>query len=310
MTKVIGKCFFNSSSDQDLSGVIDGLYLENAKEIKDIAFFIAPSCKRFNDFSDNQRCEFLEKSYKLAFGQIESECQDYLAYLKDIKFDKDTSAVVDVGWSLNSQKAMETILQGEVQGLYLGTSKASLKHDGINTFLFDQEDDPEWRHVFHAAVELLELPFIAIENQFIRIKGGEFEKRVSCGNEVYRQLIAKEVREEVCLFAQAHSQYKFSECDFFKSKEIIKSIFFHLASNPTWKELLALGSIPHDRHISAIGHSTISDYWDPNLSSTFFYNKNVSYVRKFAEITKANGIMFSMKKSVRFVLGRIGNECR
>ncbi len=258
--------FFESDHTSSLCEVIEGMYLDRADDIKALLrrMNVDPSSTKFHDLKEAEKARFLAGSHHIAKNQICQEFEDTRRYLIGAGVRNSCTAIVDVGWSLNSQRAIEVLCGGKVNGLYLGTSRSAVWHDGIDSFLFDREDDAQWSQIFHKGVELLELPFLSCEQQVIATLGQGFKFRTASVLEKERQVIAREIRAEVVAFAEEASRLHWSAEDVHAARSMLRDLYAMLVLTPSLVERLRLGPIPHDRAISDSGHATIADFWHPD----------------------------------------------
>lgn len=257
---------FTSAEHLKLSEVIDGLFLEEGEEIKNRASQLMGDKECLAGINSNIVEKFLKESYKIAEPQINKEYLAAQSYFESIGLMKKDVSVVDVGWSLSSHKAIESLIGKKLAGYYIGTTANAYTHSDIFGYLFHREDDSVWSHIFHHAVELLELPFIATEKQAIAYSNEGIIYRNADSIEFMRLLFAQEMREELKEIFINVNKLKIWSQDIKEVSQVsgLRDLFFQLTFHPTLSEKILIGSIPHDRHISAAGYSTVADYWNVN----------------------------------------------
>lgn len=298
---------FRSSAEQPIAKVIEGLSLDKEAEIKGLASRVGGKAKRFADYSEPERIEFVTRSYRIAREQIEVEWHDLLAHLYESGITQDRCAVVDVGWSLISHRALDGLVGRRIPGYYVGTSASAYDNGAIRGFLFERGGDSAWHHFFENAIELLELPFLATEDQYLRIDGESFVRKDPDAREIYRKSVAEEIRDEVVRFAEEFGRFDFSEEDLVEARETVKRIFLHLGAHPTHKERILLGAIPHDRHIADTGSITVGDHWRVGGHVARAGGQTQALpdlTRKFLATARQDGLAFALRRSVRYLATR------
>lgn len=271
--------FFESAEGIPIPEIIDGLDLDCGDIIKSLyeEKFSAGVLKA------GELDKFIAMSYELARPQMEEELDGAKKYFHSLGLYDDNVALVDVGWSLNSHKAIEKIMGKKIAGYYVGTSASAYQNGMIKAFLFEHEDSLAWSKIFHGAVELLELPFISLERQTVRYKNVTPLLREGAALEVSRALFAQEMRQEllrvVGIAASLHVNEKSPQT---VARSWLCSLYGCLASGHHLNERILIGMIPHDRHISAVSYSTIGDFWgggDYRLVQTSIARKVLRSVR-------------------------------
>lgn len=259
----VWRTIFISASNLKVSEVVDGLFLEEGENIKKMSEHLMGDAQCLEDVTSNVLEKFLKESYSIAAPQINKEYLAAQSYFNTVGLTESNVSVVDVGWSLSSHKAIESLIGKKINGCYLGTTVNAYTHSGISAYLFNQEDDSTWSRVFHHAVELLELPFLAVEQQTIGYATDGISYRSADSVEHMRLLFATEMRQELQEIFQIIKELKIWNKDIGESNPSLglRDLFVQLAFQPTLSEQMLIGSIPHDRHISAAGYSTIADYW-------------------------------------------------
>lgn len=299
--------FFSSDHARTLGEVIEGMSLDRASDVRKFALDMGhnPDTTGFHDLDEADQARFLAGSRRVASGQIRQEFEDTRNYLLQSGVLDPHTAVVDVGWSLNSQKAIEAICGGRVNGLYLGTSRNAAWHRGIDSFLFDREDDAQWSRIFHGGVELLELPFLSCEKQVIAIRAGQFLRREANAVEKERQLVAREIRDEVVAFADEAARLPWSDEDARAALPMLRDAYTTLVCTPNLFERLRLGRVPHDRHISDSGHATIADFWLPaGGAAPPASSEGRRLLTSFFSHVARHGWRHALSRSVLFVMTR------
>ncbi|MGA0571609.1 HAD-IA family hydrolase [Variovorax sp. VNK109] len=299
--------FFSSDPSRTLGDVIDGMYLDRADEIRSFALDMGfdPEATSFHDMDEAERGRFLVGSRRIAADQIRREFEETRKYLLQAGVRSPQTAVVDVGWSLNSQKAIEAICGGRVNGLYLGTSRNAACHPGIESFLFDREDDAQWSHIFHHGVELLELPFLSCEQQVIAIRDGNFVLRETSVLEKERQMVAREIRNEIVAFATEAARLPWDGPEVSAALPMLRDVYATLVRTPNLFERLRLGPIPHDRSISHSKHETIADFWRPDGSlSADGDARRRNLVAEFFVQARRHGWRFAWSRALAFMITR------
>jgi predicted HAD superfamily hydrolase len=259
--KIIWDRFFVSASEKPIINILSDLRLEALSQILDL--LPKKGNEKFSEISASKQLEFLGKSYQLALPQMRQEHVDYKKYAKDIGLLSSDVAVVDVGWALSSHEALELVLGHKIHGYYVGKLNNAYSHENIKSFLFEslEMESTQWSHIFSRGVELLELPFIASEDQIVRIVGDEFERRQGFLMDEVRSMVSNEIRNEVIKFIDFISDLHFSEIRDDDAKKYLMEIFSALVINPVPNEYFNLGALPHDRYVAGSGVETISTHW-------------------------------------------------
>ena len=294
--------FFESVAEENIFEVIDGLNLHKNDEIKNILSELSVNAKSYNELRAGEKKKFIQKSLDVISDQVLDEYANMHEYLMHVIGKREDIAVVDVGWSLSSHKALETILDRKIRGFYLGCSPLAYHHNKMSFFLFNgvEKEYEDWLSIFYNAVELIELPFISKENRILSISGREFVESPPNAYENIRGLVADELRKEIFAVYDYNRQLPMLvDTEFMKNQAMLKDLFHVLAFNFNLYEKYLLGSIPHDRHLSSHCYNNISTYWNSSLPNNNVQSRLAFYSRIVLNSLLRNGIRVTWFKITR-----------
>ncbi len=277
--------FFASAGEKKIKSILSDLEIECLEDICNS--LQERGNETYNSLSEIAKDEFIKQSYSIAFPQMQRECADLQKYFERIGLTATDVAVVDVGWSLSSQKSIELILGKKLRGYYLGKNNNSYSHEMINAYLFDgfSGTDAAWEPIFNAGVELLELPFISNKKQFARTSLDDNAKQKDSIYDNIRFIISNEISSEVSKFLDETKdllQYFTGHVD---ETLVLQKMFSNLISNPTASEFQCLGSIPHDRYIAGSGIEVVANFWKKEANSSA-HNADINWKSAFFIVLK------------------------
>lgn len=259
---------FTASSGIPIANILDDLQLELASSIRQ--WLPQHGEETFDDLDLKTRSRFLNDSYRLALPQMQAELTLYSSYASSIGLFNAGGAVVDVGWNLNSHKALDTIAGHRLHGYYLGALEHAYWHSRIKAFLFspDNRKYAGWRALFRHGVELLELPFVSTRDQTTRITPDGFQYRYGYLPDRLRGALAITTMREVQRYLDFAGLPGTSIDDFEAARNALESLFSSLIERPTKAEYEYLSRIPHDRYIAGNKIHCIGDYWVTSKNSS------------------------------------------
>jgi len=193
------------------------------------------------------------------------ESEALAAYVKQLRLTDPDAALVDCGWALSTHRRLEMLAGGKIRGYYVGTVDHAYHHDMIRSFLFERGVASPWKEIHADAVELLELPFITLHPQAIRMireQGAVAPvfSQTDMASEAVRQVFAAAIRREALAFCRGAASLapwlRTSEAE-----ETLLLLFQSLAQTPTSFEYYSLSGIPHTRALGTHGLTTIGAYW-------------------------------------------------
>lgn len=212
--------------------------------------------------------DWVRKNWKALFEkQALSEASLTREYCHSLGLNKSNLAIVDVGWSLSSHKALDALLGRPIRGYYLASTETAYHHHSISAFLSARGADAEWSDLIRRGVELLELPFISDTDQTIRLipdaaaNGFDFHMKRPSHADRSRRLVATEIQRQVLSFCtDLRSAGLPTEAES-TMRDVLRALFVPLITAPTPSELWSLGEILHDRPLFDAPLSDIRDFW-------------------------------------------------
>lgn len=285
---------------------------------------ILDSCAEFGIEPDavlNSRAE-LERFRKLVVGrrelfldQIAAERQGLESYLRSLGLPRRDVALVDTGWGLSSQRAIERVLGEKLRGLYLGTHGRAHNHELIEGMVTVLGNDPVWVDILESAVELVELPFISNEDQIERItitNDGDikFKTRKVTSFERARRAFVADLQNAILSYCRDLEalDLHLSHDDI---RDTLRFAFRQLTAFPTPSEYWTLGEILHDRYVHNGTFADMRNYWrtggpaaSPKGLIPPSHTSKRRLVRAFQETWRVAGPKIAVLKVFRYVLLR------
>ncbi|MDE2240127.1 MAG: hypothetical protein KGJ73_09400 [Rhodospirillales bacterium] len=207
-----------------------------------------------------QECKALIQ--RIAAGELKG----YHAYLGQEGFDASADAVADCGWALSSQRRMEQFLGETLRGYYIGSLEHAHMHEGIKSFLFHKGADKGWVNIAERAVELLELPFAALQAQICRFdpQGDGTVRAVPIDHEpqyeMVREVFVKRMHRQTEAFAD-FIRPLLADVTVDEFREVLFILFDALVNKPTAFEYHELAGLPHNREYGKSDFATIGTFW-------------------------------------------------
>ncbi|UHD43752.1 hypothetical protein LUX29_11590 [Aureimonas altamirensis] len=201
---------------------------------------------------------------------IGDETDVYRDYLRSVigATPIDALAIVDVGWGLNSHRAIESILGQRLHGIYCGTHAHAYHTDLIDGSLFLHGQPSERTERLMGAVEVLELFFSDASPSAVRMERRGPEGLFSPvlhdrdPEDMSRDIYVRHVQRGIRTFLQDVKPFS-GEMDTSVVTDLAAEVMGNIAVNPTPGEYETIGKIPHAREIGASRHSPISNWWRP-----------------------------------------------
>ncbi|MDD4915439.1 MAG: hypothetical protein PHW13_10450 [Methylococcales bacterium] len=280
----MGQLFANAGNSS-LRHILNGLVIDNMEEIIALLRDNGLEVDRHASATMIAKAVALLTEHKhLLAAQIDREYAACLDYCRQSGVVAAKTAVVDVGWGLSSQKALEQILRQPLNGYYIGANKEGNMHKKIKTFLFVPHDLRKRMAYFNNCMEIFELPFISDREQLISISHAEADKlefvfRSVNSHERVRGYLANELHEAVLDFAESIKPFigLFSVNDI---RRAIINLYAALINEPAPTERLALGEIPHSRFVNGVEHLDLGGYWKSSLGGHELIQKVMMTVKK------------------------------
>ena len=193
------------------------------------------------------------------------ECDALVDYLKPLRLTEPDAALIDCGWALSTHRRLEMLAGGPIRGYYVGSVDHAHHHDRIRSFLFERGVASPWKSIHLDAVEMLELPFITLQRQAVRMvrERGVIRPVFSTADasaEAIRHVFAAAVRREALAFCNAIVDLA-AWTRTTEAAEALLVLFEWLSRIPTSFEYFSLSSIPHTRSLGAHDLTTFETYW-------------------------------------------------
>ena len=217
------------------------------------------------------------------------ELEGYQAYLRQEEFDPQSDAVADCGWALSSQRRMEQLLGQTFRGYYIGSLEHAHMHGQIKSFLFHKGGHKGWVNVAERAVELLELPFAALEAQICRFDlQQDGSARPVCIDhepqyEMVREVFVKRMHRQTEAFADFISPL-LAEVTVEEFQEVLFILFDALVNKPTPFEYHELAGLPHNREFGKSDFATIGTFWRVPESGVYAKQAGMTRWRDYLRI--------------------------
>ncbi|MDE1895443.1 MAG: hypothetical protein KGH91_00035 [Rhodospirillales bacterium] len=217
------------------------------------------------------------------------ELEGYQAYLAQEDFDANEDAVADCGWALSSQRRMEQFLGKKLRGYYIGSLEHAHMHERIKSFLFHKGNHRGWVNIAERAVELLELPFAALQAQICRfdLQADGTAKPVSIDHEpqyeMVREVFVKRMHRQTEAFADFIRPLlaNITVEDF---REVLYILFDALVNKPTPFEYHELAGLPHNREYGKSDFATIGTFWRVPKGSAYASQAGITRWRDYVRI--------------------------
>lgn len=239
------------------------------------------------------------------------ELAGYTAYLDQEGFDAQADAVADCGWALSSQRRMEQFLGQKIRGYYIGSLEHAHAHDQIKCFLFNKGDNKGWVNIAERAVELLELPFAALQAQICRFDLQD-DGRVSPVSiehepqyEMVREVFVKRMHQQTEAFAD-FIRPLLADITLADFRETLFILFDALVNKPTPFEYHELAGLPHNREYGKSDFATIGTFW--RVPGGGFYASQVGMTR-WRDYTRIGWISLR-QAGLRVTLARVRRVLR
>jgi len=238
------------------------------------------------------------------------ECEALIEYLEPLRLTDPDAALVDCGWALSTHRRLEMLVGGKIRGYYVGTIDHAYHHDLIRSFLFERGVASLWKGIHADAVELLELPFITLHRQAIRMTrvGGAVTavfSQTDMAGEAVRHVFAAVIRREALAFCRSVAPLV-AWLRTTEAEESLQTLFQCLTQTPTSFEYYALASIPHTRALGAHDLTTIGAYWrcsfNPAPSGCATVTQGVSHFLRLGALSlRRDGVVVTFYRSRRRV---------
>ena len=201
---------------------------------------------------------------------IGDETDIYADYLRSVigATPMEAVAIVDVGWGLNSHRAIENILGHRLRGIYCGSHVDAYHTELIDGSLFLHGQPYDRTERLMGAVEVLELFFSDASPSAIRMErkdqDGIFSPVLDGRDpeDMSRDIYVRHVRRGIRAFIEDVKPFA-GEMDTSVVADLAAEVMGNIAISPTPGEYGTIGKIPHAREIGAARHSPISNWWRP-----------------------------------------------
>jgi FMN phosphatase YigB (HAD superfamily) len=236
------------------------------------------------------------------------ECDALVDYLKPLRLTEPDAALVDCGWALSTHRRLEMLAGGPIRGYYVGSVDHAHHHDKIRTFLFERGVPSPWKAIHLDAVELLELPFITLQRQTVRMarERGVIEPVFSTADaatEGVRHVYAAAIQREALAFCRSTVDLAASVRTT-ETAEALLILFESLTRMPTSFEYFSLATVPHARALGAHELTTIETYWrccfNPNPTSSLPVRRGLSHYLRLGLLSlRRDGLITTLYRSRR-----------
>ncbi|MBU6449278.1 MAG: hypothetical protein KGQ26_06580 [Rhodospirillales bacterium] len=239
------------------------------------------------------------------------ELEGYQAYLGQEGFDSDADAVADCGWALSSQRRMEQFLGKKLRGYYIGSLEHAHIHERIKSFLFHKGGDKKWVNIAERAVELLELPFAALQSQICRfdLQADGTVNPVLIDHEpqyeMVREVFVKRMHRQTEAFAD-FIRPLLADITVEDFREVLFILFDALVNKPTPFEYHELAGLPHNREYGKSDFATIGTFWRVPKGSAYVSQAGITRWRDYVRI----GWISLRQAGLRVTLARVRRVMR
>jgi hypothetical protein len=250
----------------------------------------------------------LRQCREILIAIAREECDALVDYLKPLRLTEPDAALVDCGWALSTHRRLEMLAGGPIRGYYVGTVDHAYHHDSIRSFLFERGVPSPWKSIHADAVELLELPFITVQRQTVRMareRGlpAPIFSTADAAAEAVRHVHATAIQREALAFCR-------SVVDLAKwvrtteAADTLLVLFDSLSRLPTSFEYYSLSTIPHTRALGAHDLATIETYWrccyNADPTSAAAVRRGLSYYLRLGMLSlRRDGIVVTFYRSRR-----------
>ncbi len=244
-------------------------------------------------------------------GIATEELEGYQAYLAQQDFDADEDAVADCGWALSSQRRMEQFLGKKLRGYYIGSLEHAHMHEHVKSFLFHKGNHRGWVNIAERAVELLELPFAALQAQICRfdLRADGSVKPVSIDHEpqyeMVREVFVKQMHRQIEAFAD-FIRPLLADITVEDFREVLFILFDGLVNKPTPFEYHELAGLPHNREYGKSDFATIGTFWRVPNGSAYVSQAGITRWRDYLRI----GWISLRQAGLRVTLARVRRVIR
>ena len=280
----------NASTTVTLGDCVRRLNLAHDAELLDMLGKLAPLDQPVNGprrveaaLKALQECKTLIRS--IATEELES----YQAYLGQENFDADADAVADCGWALSSQRRMEQFLGKKLRGYYIGSLEHAHMHERVKSFLFHKGSHRGWVNIAERAVELLELPFAALQAQICRFDlqtDGTLNPVLIDHEpqyEMVREVFVKRMHRQTEAFAD-FIRPLLADITVEHFREVLFILFDALVNKPTPFEYHELAGLPHNREYGKSDFATIGTFWRVPKGSAYASQAGITRWRDYVRI--------------------------
>ena len=172
-------------------------------------------------------------------------------------------AWADVGWSLSSSRAINSITGYKTPTICVGSSSKS-QQGGDYGYLFTKGKPEKTSNKIMSGVEIIELIFSSASASFINAQYVDdtisFKMKDKCQFERQRDVFIKDVTAGVISFVTEHWKYIQGVCPS-SLQAYNREVFSNILSQPDPNLQTMLGRVPHDRDPGCANMQYISSYW-------------------------------------------------
>lgn len=209
--------------------------------------------------------QFLAKFHDALTKASAAECKALKTHLAEWIGDRaKTTALVDIGWSLSTFRALDTIFESKFPAYFVGIAQAGYHRKGLYGYLFDR-GKPDWVvSALSPGLDLIEILFSDQSPEYGRVVLNDDKAMPECQpvgtQDILRNSAVGEVRRGILDFVRDIAWAK-DDLDNEELTEFNRKMFARVISSPRSDEYSVFANMPHARTSGHTDWATTGHFW-------------------------------------------------